>query len=337
MRNNVRNNQMRALAMALAGSAVAAIAAMFVPVGMLENFTGSTGLSELIPATAAPLGDKARAMIAFGTGALTLAVLSFALLRQEKAPVVGRVPDLEDVDADAPSLKDRLARFKMPKMPWVKGDGDITELSDLPTLISRDVHPDAPPRRPLLATQDLPILDLDQAVAEPFIDAPVTAAAEVHDDAAPIEVMPDADHVDEPDHPVAVQAAVEQAADTPVESPAPTSSAASDYEPTLAEMVAQLEAAVIQRQKQLVELELVAAQLGASNPVKQAIEAQETVEGEVMPETMPQITPQTVAETARTERPPLEAVPTTALPDDDMDAALSAALATLHRMNGTTR
>ena len=64
------DHQTQAVAMATGGAAIAAIAAMFVPTGIWETLTGSTGVSEMIPATAAPLGDTARALISFAFGAL---------------------------------------------------------------------------------------------------------------------------------------------------------------------------------------------------------------------------------------------------------------------------
>ena len=67
----------RAVAMATGGAAIAAIAAMFIPTGIWETLTGATGVSEMIPATGAPLGDKARALISFTFGALTLAIPFF--------------------------------------------------------------------------------------------------------------------------------------------------------------------------------------------------------------------------------------------------------------------
>ena len=62
------DHQTQAVAMATGGAAIAAIAAMFVPTGIWETLTGSTGVSEMIPATAAPLGDTARALIAAALG-----------------------------------------------------------------------------------------------------------------------------------------------------------------------------------------------------------------------------------------------------------------------------
>ena len=89
MPKSVPNSQLKAIAIAMAGATVTAAGTMFVPVGILENITGSTGLSELIPAARAPLGDTARALIAFGAGAFTLAGLTFLAFR--KARLQGNV------------------------------------------------------------------------------------------------------------------------------------------------------------------------------------------------------------------------------------------------------
>lgn len=310
MRKGVSNEQIKALAMAMAGATLAAVATMFVPAAMLESFTGATGLSELVPAAAAPLGDTARALIAFGVGALTLAVLAYLLLRQESAPRSSTpepVPSQLEVTPETPSFTERLGRFAMPKMPWNKSDDDITELADLPKLRNGDSHPDAPPRRPLSAQQDLPVLDLAKiAVAEP-----------VAEDAAFIEVeeVEATEEFQQSSIPI-TQPLVEAAAPSPA-------SIQSEIQPTLAEMVAQLEAAVAERQSQLAELEAVAAQLGAGQVSEPALIEHPAVEKQP-------------TEPARMERPPLEAVPVS-VKDDDMDSALAAALATLNRMNGTNR
>jgi hypothetical protein len=310
MRKGVSNDQMKALAMAMAGATLASVATMFVPAAILESFTGATGLSEMIPAAAAPLGDTARALIAFGVGAFTLAVLAYLLLRQERAPrivVPESVPTSFDDMQEVTSFKDRLARIAMPKMPWNKGDDDITELADLPKLRNGDSHPDAPPRRPLVASEDLPTLDAGTiAFGQPATE-----------DAAPNDAQ-DIEALEEPQpklselpHQIAGVVA------------APATVTPNEIQPTLAEMVAQLEAAVAERQSQLNELEAVAAQLG-SGQVMTTVPADQVVAEEQN------------FDHARMERPPLEVVPAS-VKDDDIDSALAAALATLHRMNGTNR
>ena len=219
------DGHLHSLAVALAGASVAAVGMMFVPVSVLEGLTGSTGLAELVPAAGAPLGDTARALMAFGTGAVTLAALLTLLLR----------PDTQGIDiaatAPTPEESERPALAVMrtaiwAKLPWNKGDDDIRELADLPKLRNGDAHPDAPARRPLSASQDLPVLE-----PSPPERAREVALTSTHNGQASV------------------------AAET---SPCPAYGQAS-----IAEMVAQLETAFAQRQVKLAELEVVAAQIAS--------------------------------------------------------------------------
>jgi hypothetical protein len=333
MPKSMPNSQVKAVAMAMAGATLAAVSTMFVPVAMLESVTGATGLSELIPAARAPLGDTARALIAFGAGAFTLSALTYILLRFDGAPAQRPVPaqapvqEIEtsipdwmvDDEDEKPTFADRLARirlpvFALPKMPWQHDDDAITELADLPKLRNGDTHPDAPPRRPLSATQDLPLLDLADIATEVTVEPAVEEFA-VEETVAEVAVSEVA-----PPEPVASVAE---------ETPTVASAAAEDVQPTLAEMVAQLEAAVAERQKQLDELESVAAVLAVHQPVPAA---EEDAHIEVVADADVSIEP------TRDYRPTLEVVhDVAAVQDDNMDSALAAALATLKRMNGAMR
>lgn len=326
MPKSVPNSQVKAVAIAMAGATTAAVATMFVPVTLLESVTGATGLSELVPAARAPLGDTARALIAFGAGAFTLSALTYLLLRFDGAakprpapvPVAEpSVPDwMIDEEDEKPGFADRLARFRMPalslpKMPWQHDEDAITELADLPKLRNGDAHPDAPPRRPLSATQDLPVLDLADVATEVTLE-PATEEPAVEEIGS--------------QEPVA-DMAVAEIAPEPVAPVAPVS--AEDVQPTLAEMVAQLEAAVAERQKQLAELESVAAILSMPQPapvIDENAHIQDVADADIS------------IEPTRDGRPALEVVhDVTAVEDDNMDSALAAALATLKRMNGTAR
>jgi hypothetical protein len=333
MPKSMPNSQVKAVAMAMAGATLAAVSTMFVPVAMLESVTGATGLSELIPAARAPLGDTARALIAFGAGAFTLSALTCILLRfdgapaQRPVPAQGPVQEIEtsvpdwmvDDEAEKPTFADRLARirlpvFALPKMPWQHDEDAITELADLPKLRNGDTHPDAPPRRPLSATQDLPVLDLADVATEVSAEP---AAAEFVAEETVAEVA------------VSEVALPEPVAPVDAEIPTVASAAAEDVQPTLAEMVAQLEAAVAERQKQLDELESVAAVLAVHQPVPAA---EEDAHIEVVADADVSIEP------TRDYRPTLEVVhDVAAVQDDNMDSALAAALATLKRMNGAMR
>lgn len=168
------DKQMRAWIFAFAGSAIVAVAAMFVPVRVWEMITGSTGISEMVPVAAAPLGDKARALIAFGLGALTFITLGAQTLRRparsRSAADVADDPRMssqndavfdltEEADPEpSPSLAARL-RGKLAAWAEARRDSSaIVTLEDLPKLRASDAHPDAPPRRPFSAGRDLEAL-----------------------------------------------------------------------------------------------------------------------------------------------------------------------------------
>jgi len=187
------DNQMRAWIFAFAGSAIVAVAAMFVPVRVWEMITGSTGISEMVPVAAAPLGDKARALIAFGLGAVTFIMLAAQTLRRPaRSPSVADVADnvaandprmsswkdavfdlTEEADPEpSPSLAARL-RGKLAAWAEARRDSSaIVTLEDLPKLRASDAHPDAPPRRPFSAGRDLEAL---AAEGEPVSTVPMFA------------------------------------------------------------------------------------------------------------------------------------------------------------------
>jgi hypothetical protein len=173
------DNQMRAWIFAFVGSAIVAIAAMFVPVRVWEMITGSTGISEMVPVAAAPLGDKARALIAFGLGAVTFIMLAAQTLRRPaRSRSVADVAD--DVVANEPRMSSwndavfdltekadpepspsLVARLRGKLAAWAEARRDssaIVTLEDLPKLRASDAHPDAPPRRPFSAGRDLEAL-----------------------------------------------------------------------------------------------------------------------------------------------------------------------------------
>lgn len=290
MRSILPNGQTAALAMAVAGAALVAVTTMFVPVSLLEGVARLSGLSDLIPAAGAPLGDAARAFVAFATGAMTLAVLSYLLLRGEGTLVRPTANDVGMCDAAAQQDGD-MAETLRAQMPWNEGVDDIRELGDLPTLRIGDVHPDAPARRLLVASQDLPPLELSE---EYLVEPQPPQEAEQHVEAAP-----------------------EYA----------------DGQPGIAEMVAQLEAAVALRRQKLAELEAVAADLSADA-------AYGDEPGPAISEGVaPAVTKHhaAVAEFHPMRGPVLEAVPREAVQDDDLDSALAAALASLHRIHAGGR
>ena len=352
------NERTKVIGLAIGASICAAVATMFVPTALLEAITGATGLSELVPATAAPLGDKARAMIAFAAGAVTMMVALGFLSRKNinsqtevKTMAVNERADTEDNPLFSQIIR-RFGGFKGLKMPWKRNaaSNDVYELSDLPELRAQDAHPDTPRRRPISAASDFGDVGLDgKRVYMPDVPLPtdggsasfsanavrdfVPEAAEQvsHDDmpffadrdteflpadmTAPVQFVPT--HVTE-------FAAVEfetpsyAAPMTETVSPAAAATKPAEVQPSLAELVASFEQALENRKAQLVALEALAAQMAAKIPPQTSTGPSDYINP-----------------VPTTTRPPLEAVPASVRQDsdDDMDAALNAALATLQRMN----
>jgi hypothetical protein len=337
------DGQLRAMAIALGGAAVMSVVAMFIPASIFETITGATGISELVPATGAPLGDTARALIAFGFGAATFAFLAAYLMRRpaqvrtssSERPATKPVNTDETATANAvtgsASFFDRV-RAKISAFNDSRRNGvAVTELSDLPKLRAGDAHPDAPPRRPISAHRDFGEIPTDAALpvaADDVADDDVVVAAPI---AAPAPIAP----LVEPD--AAVKQTALPEADAPVSAPvvAETPIDAPLDIATLSSMVDRLEMAVAQRQDQLAKLEALASAKPAT-PVSYIDDADAEAD-------MP-----TVAESAEIEIIPASSRPLSfaATPmesqdkgneADEMDAALRSALETLHRMNARTR
>lgn len=354
----------RAILLAFAGGVVAAVAAMFIPTSLLESFTGATGLSELIPATAAPLGGTARATIAFASGAIMLLLLlSFALRnRVANSKATGGSGATRGNEGGQFGLnlgerlndfKARFGKFPRPAMPWDRRDGDITDLRDLPKLRNNDAHPDAPARRPISALTDLaeanlvppspgiaatspPHIEVNEEAPRPAFGRPAAAEIFASDDAVafgaadPVRpsLSPAARTTQAEARPTTPLAASPIAASPVATSPIAASSTARPTSPSLAEMVAQMESAVALRKQQLQELEKITAMIAIDKAAAVAAPTADAIRTSAAAyEPTAQLTPP--------EKTVLEIVPGSPLKqeEDEMDAALNAALATLQRMN----
>ena len=73
-----------AFIIAISGGLVTAIFTMMIPISALETFTGASGLSEIIPATAAPLGSSAKTLFVIFTVILASSALLVLLLTLRK-------------------------------------------------------------------------------------------------------------------------------------------------------------------------------------------------------------------------------------------------------------
>lgn len=215
MSNSFSDNPTPAMSLAIAGAAVVATGMMFIPVSVLEGLTGTTGLSNLIPALSAPLGDGARALFAYTAGAMTLGGWTILLLQSDGGGGAAQQPNRYSNGFRQFGLK--LKNYLPEKMPWVQTAHDAGSFGDA----SRLGTGDASARVPLRASQDLPILGL----AEPTFDGdPIQAA--IRRFILPSTRLPVAEV--EPDL---------------------------QEEPSLKEMVDSFEAAVTQRHHQLAEAE----------------------------------------------------------------------------------
>lgn len=349
------DSQTRALIMAMGGAAIAAIAAMFVPTAIWETVTGSTGISEMIPATAAPLGDTARALMAFGIGALAFAILAALLLRRTPAvPKKTAAPveaDIWDDDDDAgesqPSLIVRLREKIAAFVAARRGSGEISNLEDLPKLRAGDAHPDAPPRRPFSAGRDLaePMLEAELPAAEPVEEAPVLMAAAqepvTEAEWAEVQEIPDVDP-----EPIAAEPAnllVEEEY-APIE-PSVAAKIGSDFDDdalaqvvpqdwkdqTLASMISRLESAMSERDNHLAQI----AALATALPPHQEAEVPHAAPVETAiaePEEAPMVSARPALEAIRNDT-----VVEMPIQNGDIDPALRSALETLHRMNARNR
>lgn len=363
------NERTKMIGMAIGASICAAVATMFVPTALLETMTGATGLSELVPATAAPLGDKARAMIAFGAGAVTM-MIAFGLLSRKTT-----YSDIEtknmamneklNSEVNAPlinQIKRRFGGFKGVKMPWTRNtaSNDVYELSDLPELRAHDAHPDTPRRRPISAASDFGDVGLDgKRMYIPDVPLPkvtgsssdsaasdsVASVSAGHDDMpffadrdvdfSPADAAATVEFVADPAPEIAAEmATASYVAPAFVAAPAPVPAAApalGEDQPSLAELVASFELALENRKAQLAALEDLAAQMAAKVPQHAAAASQFASSAQPTP-----AQPVPAQHEPAFMRMPLEAVPASVRSDvdaDDMDAALNAALATLQRMN----
>jgi hypothetical protein len=187
-------------AMALTGGIAAALVIATLPHVYLENIVGATGLSEIIPAAAPPLGNTARGLIAVVAGMITASALYLFLNHKMKSHEGGSDMGLairknettSSVDGEGESK----TRFAVPKLNLSaksltkflkkpkKSPGQVTELRDLPDVRPADRHPDAPVRQPIFASSDLglPLADrikrFDQSQAEQVFAEPAEQAAQ---------------------------------------------------------------------------------------------------------------------------------------------------------------
>ncbi len=324
-------------AVAIAGGVAAALVIATLPHVYLENIVGATGLSEIIPAAAPPLGNTARGLIAVVAGMISASALYLFLSQKIKTHEGGSDMGLairknsttESMDVE----HEGISRFAVPKLNLSvksltkflkkpkKSPGQVTELKDLPDIRSADRHPDAPARQPIFASSDLgePLAEkikrFDEMVAETGSAKPEEGA--VQQTVAPEPVVSEKELQSQFEERL-VQTRTEHVSEREeVVTPRTDLSGMS-----LAELADRLEAGL----ERLQMLQMREHAGGPSGDPASAPEAEDRVP-----------TPEAAEAPAPVSIPPLRSVDSVEIDRQDsrqadMDAALKAALGTLERM-----
>lgn len=152
-RDRAREARKRRLMAAFAGSA-AALAMLSVPIPLIELIVASSGLSEVVPAAAPPLGSSARAIMAGFAGLMGMG-LSLTLIPRSAAIADKPAQDLEEGQGIMGFALSKLTSFTRGRgrtKPAI--DVGVAHEEAVPVLRRADAHPDAPARRPIFASQD---------------------------------------------------------------------------------------------------------------------------------------------------------------------------------------
>lgn len=141
--------------MVVLGGVGAALAILSTPVGLIEMIVASSGLSEIWPAAAPPLGMKARLLMAL-FGAVMAMGLVVAIRRDH--------PDAAKAYEKGHGKRAQGARkmgFALSKLTALaRGRAVAPARQGAPALRRADAHPDAPARTPIFASRDFGGLDI---------------------------------------------------------------------------------------------------------------------------------------------------------------------------------
>ena len=342
--------------MAVAAGVGAALVTVTLPHVYLESIIGATGLSEIIPAAAPPLGNTARGLIAIMAGLVSASAIYFFLNRKGGSDM--GVALREQINAASPieldleeEAKAKKSRFALPKFDTKsltkflkkpkKDKARVMDLSDLPQLRKLDDETDEPVRPSIFAAPE-PTETLPETI-QPFEEPAPEVEVEVESESA-ADITPPLDPIAADDLQPAEPAPVEPAT---ISVAAPDIATAGIVVPTedlsalnIAQLADRLEAG-LQRLKQLeainAEVNAMASQAAvvAEPAPAPALQAQPEHLAVVQPETEPAAAPFSEAKTF--SPPPLKQVEKPAETtienrQADMDVALKAALGTLEKM-----
>ena len=176
------DKRIQPIILALLAGTVAACATLLIPIGVIENFTASSGLSEMIAQAAPPLGMTARLALAFAAAVLAAGIVlavrgqhepsrtdskelitmqDHAATERRLPPAAVRPVDAADSQANMASgpswfakVKSRLDALAGRETDEAAPTTSVRATEDVPRLNRFDRHPDAPPRRPISASAD---------------------------------------------------------------------------------------------------------------------------------------------------------------------------------------
>ncbi len=334
--------------MATAAGVGAALVIVTLPHVYLETAIGATGLSEMVPAAAPPLGNTARGLIAIMAGLVSASAIYYFLNRKGSSDM--GVALREQINAASPieldleeEAKAKKSRFSLPKLDTKsltkflkkpkKDKARVMDLADLPQLRKVDSEPQTPERPPIFEEPapaiSPPLAEAIQPFEEPTSAEPVSAeeipvtAAEI-----PAEVQTVAEDI-QTDSDVIPPVTATPEAEQPISAPAPVAEMAVEdlSDLNIAQLADRLESG-LRRLKQLEAGSVVAAQTPlASAPAATPTVSEPTVEPVAAPVSeAPVMAPPALKEV---EKSPEDIA---AVRQADMDAALKAALGTLEKM-----
>lgn len=193
--------------MAVSAGVAAALVVVTLPHVYLESVIGATGLSEMVPAAAPPLGNTARGLIAIMAGLVSASAIYYFLNRKGGSDMgvalreqINAASPIEiDLNAEAEAKK---SRFSLPKFDAKsltkflkkpkKDKARVMDLADLPQLRKVDDEADAPARPPIFAepapTAPPPLAEAIQAFEEAAPAQPMSAEQPAE---APLEMTAD--------------------------------------------------------------------------------------------------------------------------------------------------
>ncbi len=138
------------------GGVGAALVILSTPVGLVEMLVASSGVTEVVPSAAPPLGLTARLLVAAFAALMTMGTIA-ALRRDQPAARPGYYERGRKTGVQG-AWKMAFALSKLTALARSRRGSPV--LREVPVLRRADAHPDAPAREPIYASRDFVGLDI---------------------------------------------------------------------------------------------------------------------------------------------------------------------------------